>query len=219
MDRRLSKIAVLVPEGCVLADIGTDHAQLPVTLLKQGKIERAYACDVIRGPLESARKTIRQAGFEDRIEVIQSDGFDNVPKDATCAVISGMGFYTIREILERADRCGQLMTLSHLIVQSNTDLYEFRKWIAGQGWSLKEESYVFERGHDYVIMEIDTAVPAVYTEKELWCGPCLLRQKSEEILSCYRRRLEQCAYILSHRDDETVRNERDCLMEAIQEVC
>ena len=32
IDKRLETIANLVPQGCVLADIGTDHAYLPILL-------------------------------------------------------------------------------------------------------------------------------------------------------------------------------------------
>ena len=42
IDRRLETIANLVPQGCVLADIGTDHAYLPVCLLKKQRIARRH---------------------------------------------------------------------------------------------------------------------------------------------------------------------------------
>ena len=43
IDRRLETIANLVPQGCVLADIGTDHAYLPVWLLDKQRIARAIS--------------------------------------------------------------------------------------------------------------------------------------------------------------------------------
>ena len=48
IDRRLETIANLVPQGCVLADIGTDHAYLPVWLLEKQRIARAIAGDIAR---------------------------------------------------------------------------------------------------------------------------------------------------------------------------
>ena len=47
-------VAGLVRDGHPLADIGTDHAYLPVFLLQEGRIPSAAACDVREGPLQNA---------------------------------------------------------------------------------------------------------------------------------------------------------------------
>ena len=36
---RLRTVASFVPEGSVVADIGTDHGYIPIYLCKEGKIE------------------------------------------------------------------------------------------------------------------------------------------------------------------------------------
>ena len=43
---RLQCIAELVRPGARLADVGTDHAYLPVWLLQNGKITRAVASEI-----------------------------------------------------------------------------------------------------------------------------------------------------------------------------
>ena len=40
---RLRSVAELVPRGARFADVGTDHAYLPVWLLQRGVISRAWA--------------------------------------------------------------------------------------------------------------------------------------------------------------------------------
>ena len=59
---RLAAIAALVPQGARLADVGTDHAYLPVRLLLDGGIASAVATDVNEGPLQRGRETAERYG-------------------------------------------------------------------------------------------------------------------------------------------------------------
>ena len=54
---RLQTIADWVPQGAKLADIGTDHAYLPVWLSIHGRVSCSIASDLRKGPLERARLT------------------------------------------------------------------------------------------------------------------------------------------------------------------
>ena len=45
LDARLSLAASFVRSGSVVADIGTDHAYLPVHLVETGVCPRAFACE------------------------------------------------------------------------------------------------------------------------------------------------------------------------------
>ena len=73
MNQRVLQIAEMIRAGMVVADIGTDHAQLPLWLLEHGKAEKAYACDVARGPLDMARKNIAARGYSEQIIVPSKD--------------------------------------------------------------------------------------------------------------------------------------------------
>ena len=101
IDRRLETIANLVPQGCVLADIGTDHAYLPVWLLEKQRISRAIAGDIAAGPCQAARTTVAQFGQHKHVEVRQGSGLKVLsPGEADCIAIAGMGASTIISILE-----------------------------------------------------------------------------------------------------------------------
>ncbi len=58
---RLACMAALVPPNARLADIGTDHGKLPISLLLDGHIASAIGSDIRSGPLAHAgamRKSI-----------------------------------------------------------------------------------------------------------------------------------------------------------------
>ena len=57
---RLACIAALVPQGAQLADIGTDHGKLPITLLIEGRIAHAIGSDLREGPLDHLPKNVTQ---------------------------------------------------------------------------------------------------------------------------------------------------------------
>ena len=60
LDRRLQTCASMVRENHVLADIGTDHAYLPIWLVKKEVIKKAIASDINMGPLQKAAFNIRR---------------------------------------------------------------------------------------------------------------------------------------------------------------
>ena len=85
-----------------------------------GKCDKCYACDVVEGPLECAKRTIKEYNCEGKVIPILSNGFDNVPYDANVAVISGMGYETMKMILEAND----ISHFKRLILQANNDVYD-----------------------------------------------------------------------------------------------
>lgn len=100
---RLRTVAELVPAGSVLADVGTDHGYLPVSLVAGGRIPSAIATDLRAGPLERARRAVERYGLEDLIQLRLCDGLAGVRADEVDAVtIAGMGGETILGILEAA---------------------------------------------------------------------------------------------------------------------
>ena len=89
---RLALCAALVREGSPLCDVGTDHAYLPIWLLKTGKVPRALACDINPGPLEAARRDGAKYEVGEELSFRLSDGLRAVlPQEAGDVVLAGMG--------------------------------------------------------------------------------------------------------------------------------
>ena len=59
---RLACLAALVPQGARLADVGTDHGKLPVSLLLDGRIASAIGSDIGEGPLAHAARNAQEHG-------------------------------------------------------------------------------------------------------------------------------------------------------------
>ncbi|MDQ0741371.1 tRNA A22 N-methylase [Pseudomonas sp. W4I3] len=102
LSMRLERVAALVPAGARLADIGSDHAYLPVALLRRGVIALAVAGEVAATPFHAAQRTVRDNGLEQRIQVRLANGLAAIePDDAITAIsLCGMGGETIRDILD-----------------------------------------------------------------------------------------------------------------------
>ncbi|MDN5313543.1 MAG: tRNA (adenine22-N1)-methyltransferase, partial [Thermoanaerobacteraceae bacterium] len=54
LTNRLLLIANMIPGGHVVADIGTDHAYLPIYLIKEGISTRVIATEITQGPFKRA---------------------------------------------------------------------------------------------------------------------------------------------------------------------
>ncbi|HBT66074.1 MAG TPA: SAM-dependent methyltransferase [Ruminococcaceae bacterium] len=103
LDNRLSLVASFVRHGSRIADIGTDHAYLPVWLVNQNICPSAIATDIRTGPSERAANNIKIAGLESKISVRLGNGLDPVaPFETDDIIIAGMGGETIAGILDSA---------------------------------------------------------------------------------------------------------------------
>ena len=100
LDKRLLCVASFVRCGSRAADIGTDHAYIPVYLLQNGISPSAIAADLREMPLKNAGKTIAQFSLTDKIQTVLSDGLEKIDKDSCDdIIIAGMGGLLISEIL------------------------------------------------------------------------------------------------------------------------
>ena len=195
MYKRLETILSFVEKGAIVADIGTDHAQLPILLVERNICNKVYACDEKKRPLSIAEENIKSKGLSDKIETILSDGFAHIPMDIDMAVIAGMGFYTAKMILENAQN--RLHLLNKIIVQINVDSHLMRNWINENHYTILEEKYVNERNKDYEIISFTTQIEGKdLSEEEIYLGPKLMKEKSEEILAYYLKKEDKISSLL-----------------------
>lgn len=168
---RLTLLARLVPEGCRLTDVGTDHGYLPVSLLQQGRIISAIASDIGAEPLEHARRTAAQYGAAG-INFRLCPGLSGVaPEETDVIVIAGMGGETIMTILQDAPwtKDGR----HTLLLQPMTKTADLRRWLADNGYTFTDEHLVEDKGRLYPVLTVTGGKHRALTEAEALCGVLL----------------------------------------------
>lgn len=135
-----------------VCDVGTDHAYLPAYLVLNGICKKAVAGDIAEGPLEAARATVEKYGLSDRIDIVLSDGLENVEyQGITDVIIAGMGAETICSIIERAP---WLKNGVNLILQPMTKHPLMRKWLYLNGYEIVREEAVPDNEFIYTVMNV-----------------------------------------------------------------
>ena len=156
LDIRLRAAADMVPRGARLADIGSDHAYLPIALCLENKIECALASDINEGPVAAAVANINKNGLSDRIVAVRADGLDKTRAFAPdCITILGMGGELIVSILDKAPWVkNENITL---VLQPMTHPEILAKYLAAQGFAVNDEIIVRDGGRDDRIYRIISA--------------------------------------------------------------
>ena len=148
---RLLSVAELVRQGAVFADIGTDHAHLPIFLLERGRIERAICSDINKGPLDSARKNASEAGLLNKTEFCLTDGAAALSGyGITDVAICGMGGELIADIISKADWLKNKEI--SLVLQPMSKQSTLREYLANSGFEIETERYCTEGDKHYVVM-------------------------------------------------------------------
>ena len=149
MTKRLELIASLIDENDKVIDIGTDHAYLPI-MLYQKKI-KCMGTDIHEKALASAYHNLEEYHLEKEIPLVLTDGLKNIDvSNYNTLVIAGMGYSTIKHILEDKTR---LKKINKIIVQSNNDYDKLRSFLNQLNYTLKEEYILEDKNHIYHIMK------------------------------------------------------------------
>ncbi|PFG70510.1 tRNA (adenine22-N1)-methyltransferase [Pseudomonas poae] len=187
LSMRLERVAAQVPMGARLADIGSDHAYLPVALMRRGVIEAAVAGEVASTPFHAAQRTVRDNGLEQHVMVRLADGLAAIePADAITAIsVCGMGGETIRDILDSGK--AHLSGRERLILQPNGGEQPLRYWLMSNGYRILSEELLHENRFYYEIIMAERAEPVVYSAEELYFGPLHLQARSPAFLAKWQR--------------------------------
>lgn len=146
--------------GNVIADIGCDHAYVPIRLIQDRRAKRVIASDLNAGPLNIAKQNIEKYGLSEKVETRLGGGLSILsPGEADAVIIAGMGGEIIEKIL-RADE--EIAKKSRLILQPMNSQYELRKFLISNGYKITAEDMVLEGFKVYNIIEAESGYQPLF---------------------------------------------------------
>ena len=195
LSERLERVVSFVRPCASAADIGTDHALVPVELVRRGIVKKALAMDVRPGPLSRAKEQISRAGLSDQIEPRLSDGLAALkPQEAETVIIAGMGGELIIRILTEGRHMWD--SVAQWVLSPHSEVFKVRDWLLENGFAIEKEDMVCEDGKYYVLMDVRRAGSGIESPARdaefvrLLYGDSLIRERNP-VLAQYLKEEEQ----------------------------
>lgn len=149
---RLKKIIDFVPHNCIVADIGTDHAYIPIYLIKNNISLKVIACDVSANCVKKAIQNVSIHNLQNYIDVRISNGLEKltVQDNINTIIISGMGGMLTIDILKAYPNI--FKTVDYLILQPQKDIEQVRRFLHLSNFYIEKEDFFVEHNKFYNII-------------------------------------------------------------------
>ena len=136
-----------------VCDVGTDHAHIPIELVREKKVPFAIATDISLPSIKKGEQNIKALGLSAKIGTFCANGTLGVPLDGIGdIIIAGMGGELIAEIILADPRLR--LPDYHFILQPMTKHMELRVILAQNGFKIEKESCVSDGDRIYFIMSV-----------------------------------------------------------------
>lgn len=218
---RLMATAEMV-ETDTIADVGTDHGKLPIYLALKGKIRKAIASDLNKGPVEACEYNVKRCGVSRIVEVRQSDGLDNFNiNEAKTLCIAGMGGELIASILSK--HFDVTCSFDEIILQPMTQIEYLKAYLFNNGFIINDELLVREGKKYYDIFKVKyIGTVTVFSEKELIVSDTLIKKRdpllyeyTTKLINRYNKIIEGL-YKSETPSDEEINYYKNILSEVIK---
>ncbi|MCR8659238.1 tRNA (adenine(22)-N(1))-methyltransferase [Paenibacillus endoradicis] len=225
LSKRLQTVADYITAGNKVADIGSDHALLPVYLIQSTKCPSAIAGELNEGPWQAARKQIANAGLSVKIDARRGNGLAVItPNEVDTITICGMGGVLMSDILEEGLQTGKLEGVKELVLQPNVGEDTVRRWLVQNHWALIDEIIIEEDGKIYEVLHAIRSDEADQHNKQLFSGkhisfpfsesqnetimfrmgPHLLPKRNNVLLKKWQSEIQKLEYIMTSLQQSTL---------------
>ena len=216
ISKRLELVASFVPQGAILLDVGSDHAYLPIELVKRGQIKSAIAGEVVEGPYQSAIKNVEAHGLKEKIQVRLANGLAAFEEADQVSVITiaGMGGRLIATILKEG--LEKLANVERLILQPNNREDDLRIWLQEHGFQIVAESILEEAGKFYEILVVEAGQMKL-SASDVRFGPFLSKEVSPVFIKKWQKEAAKLEFALNQIPEKNL-EERQVLADKIQAI-
>ncbi|MDD3365011.1 MAG: class I SAM-dependent methyltransferase [Syntrophomonas sp.] len=177
--KRLAMIADMVIKGEKAADIGADHALLPIYLIENHMVPHVIIGELGDGPYRRACKAVQASSVNNSIDLRQGNGLQVLDYgEVKSVILAGMGGDTMVDIL--AYDWDKAASFRRFVFQPMTKVQTLRRRLASQGWVIEEERLGLENGRFFqVIASRPANCPYTLTDLEMEIGAAILRADDE----------------------------------------
>ncbi len=194
LSKRLKALADMVTPGSTVADVGCDHGYVSIYLVQREISPKVYAMDINEGPLLRAKEHIEEFNLQKYIETRLSNGLEALEVgEASALICAGMGGKLMQKILtEGRDKVD---SMQELILQPQSELEAFRKYLREEGYITIDENMIFEDGKYYPMMKVSKSAGVKEKAVELQrledkFGSLLLKKKHPVLISYLKQSLQ-----------------------------
>lgn len=194
LSERLLNIANLVPKCDLAIDIGTDHAYVPIYLVKKNIAKNVIASDISKGSVQKAQQNVNLNNCKDRIECRLGDGLDVLYDNeyADVIIVAGMGGMLVNYVLNINKEA--FKKTKRLILQPQRDNDKVRKFVHSIGFKIIDEKIFYDDDKLYNIIVCEKGQDYQYSEKEYLYGKILIDEKNsilKEYINSEMNRIEK----------------------------
>ena len=148
LSKRLRAMLDISPSCDVMADIGSDHALLPIAYIKEGKARKAIASDISEKSLLKAVRNIKKYEMGGFVELRVGDGLSVLkPFEAGLIVLSGLGGNAVAQIL--SEGIEKINDHTVLVLSPNQAAAALREMLIASGFDITDEDILQENNKLY----------------------------------------------------------------------
>ncbi len=208
LSKRLQKVADTVNKSNIVADIGTDHAYVPIYLVKNKVANKAIAADISQGSCKKAQLNVNNKHLNHLIDVRCGNGLEVIKADEIIdtIIIAGMGGLMTISVLESNKKA--VNNARQLVLQPQKDIYKVRQYIHSIGYKITNETMLVDNNKYYNIINAEKGIEK-YTELEYLFGKILIENKSIILKEYVNIELNKIITVLKNMKDNGKENSND----------
>ena len=194
LSERLERIAGYTHKCRLVADIGTDHAYIPIYLAKSGIADKIIASDVSLPSLKKAEANVKTEGCADKVECRLGDGLSVISDDEIVNIViaAGMGGMLMIHTLKANEKA--LNSAEKLILQPQKDNNAVRMFVHKKGFKITADDIFKDEGKIYNIMVCEKGQDVPYSTEEYIFGKIPVKEKNPvlaEFIACEMNRMKE----------------------------